>query len=64
MTSDKHEEVQVRLSNAETKATRLTTADTNYEANQLESECYSITSNEQKRCKNKLSIHSSEFEVW
>jgi len=64
MTADKHVEFQDRLSNAETEATTWSLADIDRIVSQLERETYGITSNEQMRFKQELSICLSECEPW
>jgi len=62
MTADKRVEFQVRLSDAETEATTWSLADIDRIVSQLEREIDGITSNEQMRSKQELSIHLIEFE--
>jgi len=64
MTADKHVEFQVHLSDAETEATTLSLADIDHIVSQLEREIYGITSNEQMRFKQELSIHLIQSEPW
>jgi len=64
MTADKRLQFQNRLSDAETKATSWSLADSERVTNQLEREIYGITSNEQMRFKKEFSLHWIEFEAW
>ena len=64
MTTDKHAQFQVPLSNAETEATTGSITDMDCIVNQLEREIYGITSNKQMQFKNKFSICLIKFEVW
>jgi len=64
LTADKRVEFQVRLSDAETEANTWILADIDRIVSQLEREIYCITSNEQMRFKQELSIHLIEFEAW
>jgi len=64
MTTDKHVEFQVRLCDAETKATTRSLADIDRIMSLLEREMYGITSNEQMRFKQELSIRLIKFETW
>jgi len=57
-------EFQVPLSNAETEATTWSVADIDHIVSQLEREIYCITSNEQMRFKQELSIRLIQFEAW
>jgi len=64
MTTDKHVEFQVRLSVAETEATIWSVADIDCTVWQLETEIYSITSNEDMQFKKEFSISLFAFEAW
>jgi len=64
MTADKRLSFQICLSDAEMEATTWTLADTARVTNQLESEIYGITSNEQNRLKKEFPIDMIEFESW
>jgi len=64
MTADKRVEFQVHLSHAETEATTLSLADIDHNVSQLERGIYGITSNEQMRFKQELSIRLIKFEAW
>jgi len=61
--ADKHVKIQVCLSDDQTEATTWRTADTDCVANQFDRMVYGITSNEQMRLKNELSIRLIEFEA-
>jgi len=63
-TADKRLQFQIRLSDAGTAATTWRLADMQRVSNQVETEIYGISSNEQKQCKKKLSIRLIEFEAW
>jgi len=63
MTAHKRLPFQIRLSDAATKATAWSLADTERVTNQLEREIYGITSNEQKRFKKEFSIRLIEFKA-
>jgi len=64
LTTDTHVEFQVRLSDAETEATTWSLADIDRIVSQLEREIYGITSNEQIRFTQELSMLLIEFEAW
>jgi len=64
LTAEKHVEYQVCLSDAETEATTWSIADMDHIVNQLESESYRITSNEQIQLKMAFSIGLNEYEAW
>jgi len=64
MTANKRLQFQIRLSDAKTEAMTWTLADTERVTNQLERECYGITSNEQQRFKKEFSIRLMKFEAW
>jgi hypothetical protein len=64
MTADKRLQFRVRLSDAETKATTCSFADTELVTVQREREINGITSNEQKQFKTEFSIRLIEFEAW
>jgi len=64
MTTNKHVEFQVHLSNAVTDAVSCCIADTDCVANHLEREICGIISNDQMWFKNQFSIRLIEFEAW
>jgi len=64
MTTGKHPQFQIRLSDAETEATTWSFTDTEHVTNQLESEIYGISSNEQMRFKKECCLHLIKFEAW
>jgi len=64
MTTYKRPRFQIRLSDAQTEATTRSLADTERVTNQLESEMYGITSNEQKRFMKEFSVRLIQFESW
>ena len=64
MTADKRVWFQVRLTDAGTEASTRSLADIDCIVSQLEREIYGITSNEQMRFKQDLSIRLIEFEAW
>ena len=64
MTTNKPLQFQIRISDPETDATTWSLADMEQVTNQLESEIYGITSNEQKRFKKEFSIRLIELECW
>jgi hypothetical protein len=64
VTANEQLQFQIRLSDAEIEATTWSLADTEQVTNQLYSEIYGITSNEQKLFKTEFSILLIEFEAW
>jgi len=62
-TTNKQLQFQIRRFNAETEATTWSFADMERVTIELERDIYGITSNEQKRFKNKFSIRIIEFEA-
>jgi len=64
MTADNRVGFQVHLSDAATEATTWSIAYIDRVANQLESEIYGITTNEQMRFKKELSVCMIKFEAW
>jgi len=65
MSADKRVQFQIRLSDAETEATPWSLADTEPVTNQLESEIYGITLNEQMQFKEEFSFRLIKFEsLW
>jgi len=64
MTTNKHVQFLVRLSNAETEATTLCIADTNHVISQRKREIYGITLKDQMQLKMEFSIRLVEFKLY
>jgi len=64
ITSNMQLQLQIHLSDGQTEATTWSFADTQRIADKLEKEIYGSTSNEQKWCKEELSIRLIEFKDW
>jgi hypothetical protein len=64
MTADMQLQYQIPLSDSKTEAMTWSLGDMVFMSNQLESEIYAITSNEQKGFKKEFCIPLIKFEAW